>query len=329
MRLLPLVALLAADLPNSVFSDELSKPEIHPSFVLSWGKKGTADGEFSSPIGIAISATDEVYVTEAHGDNRVQKFSADGKFLASFGSPDSLSGIAVDRQSNVYVVAMFADQIRVFSPDGKPSRQWGKRGNGEGEFDEPGGIAIGLDGSIYVADQVNRRVQKFDSEGRFLLQWGEYGVQPGQFGGVESPTPRVGGPNFLALDQKGNISTTEGLVGRVQIFSPDGRYLAHWGDNGTEPGGFGGREKRHVPHPFPGPIGICYDLKGRVWVSATNNRVQLFTAAGKLLAAFGEEGHGPGQFLIPHGLAIDSHGFLYVVDSGNHRVQKFAVGLDE
>jgi DNA-binding beta-propeller fold protein YncE len=299
------------------------KPKSDPQFVRSWGKKGTGEGEFHSPIGIAVSAADEIYVTEAHG-NRVQKFSTDGKFLVSF-TVDQPAGIAVGRDGNVYVAAMFAHEIHVFTGEGKPLRKWGKRGKGDGEFVEPGGIAIGPDGRVYVADQVNRRVQKFTAEGKFLTTWGEYGVKAGQFGGVDSPTPRVAGPNFLAVDRQGNISTTEGLIGRVQRFTPDGKYLAHWGDNGSDPGGFGGREKRKVPHPFPGPIGICYDSQGRVWVSATNNRVQLFTADGKFLIGFGEEGPGPGQFLIPHGLAIDSRGHLFVVDAGNHRIQEFTV----
>jgi hypothetical protein len=57
---------------------------------------------------------------------------------------------------------------------------------------------------------------------------------------------------------------------------------------------------------------------------ATNNRLQLFTAEGKYLTGFGAKGVGEGEFQLPHGLAIDSQGFLYVVDTRNHRIQKFA-----
>ena len=50
-----------------------------------------------------------------------------------------------------------------------------------------------------------------------------------------------------------------------------------------------------------------------------------FTPDGKYLRGFGEAGTKPGQFYAPHGIAMDSHGNLYVVDAYNHRIQKFAV----
>ena len=157
-QLLPhlvVIGLLTGLIMGNASPPEPLKSKMDPQFVRSWGKKGTGEGEFHSPIGIAVSAADEIYVTEAHG-NRVQKFSTDGKFLVSF-KVDQPAGIAVGRDGNVYVVAMFAHEIHVFTGEGKPLRKWGKQGKGDGEFVEPGGIAIGLDGCVYVADQVNRR----------------------------------------------------------------------------------------------------------------------------------------------------------------------------
>jgi sugar lactone lactonase YvrE len=65
------------------------------------------------------------------------------------------------------------------------------------------------------------------------------------------------------------------------------------------------------------------DKEGRVWVSATNNRVQQFTNSGKFLQALGGAGTEPGQFHLPHGVALDSRGNLYVSDTMNGRIQKF------
>jgi sugar lactone lactonase YvrE len=76
-----------------------------------------------------------------------------------------------------------------------------------------------------------------------------------------------------------------------------------------------------------GPIGICCDRHDRLWISAAGGRVQQFTGDGRYLRGFGEEqGKESGQFLAPHGVAIDSRGYLYVVDAYNHRIQKFDVG---
>jgi DNA-binding beta-propeller fold protein YncE len=307
---------LASFLPSGAMG--AAEPELKPPrFVLEWGKKGSGNGEFHSPIGIAITRADEVLITEFH-NNRVQKFTGDGKFLATFPVAAMPGGIAVDKDGNIYVALLMLGKICVYSAAGKPIREWGKIGSGDEELDQPGGIAIGVDSSIYVADQINRRVQRFSREGKFLSKWGDYGTKPGQFGGNIPRPQRVGGPHFLAFDSKGDIYTTEASVGRVQKFTADGKFLLAWGDNGTGPGGFGGRPKN-----LPGPIGICVDKEDRVWVSATNNRVQQFTDRGKFLRGFGEKGTQPTQFQTPHALATDSRGYLYVVDAQNHRIQKF------
>ena len=76
-----------------------------------------------------------------------------------------------------------------------------------------------------------------------------------------------------------------------------------------------------------GPIGICCDRQDRLWISTAGGRIQQFTSNGQYLRGLGEDqGIEPGQFLAPHGLAVDSHGHLYVVDAYNHRIQKFDVG---
>ena len=75
-----------------------------------------------------------------------------------------------------------------------------------------------------------------------------------------------------------------------------------------------------------GPIALCVDHEDRVWVSATNHRVQQFTNDGKYLRGIGDtEGTAPGQFHLPHGVALDSQGCLYVVDTMNSRIQKFVL----
>ncbi len=56
-----------------------------------------------------------------------------------------------------------------------------------------------------------------------------------------------------------------------------------------------------------------------------NHRIQMFTADGDYLAQWGQEGSDEGQFDFLGGVAVDSQGIVYVVDTGNHRIQKFGI----
>ncbi len=302
-----------------------------PKFILEWGKKGDKDGDFYSPIGIAINKKDEVFVTDLN-NARLQTFSGDGKRLGGFDLPRDMpkrksnqaGGIAIEKDGLLFITFMEQHKVAVYTGEGKLIREWGTKGKGDGDFKMPGGIAIAADGSIYVADQGNYRIQKFTAEGKFLAKWGEYGSNPGQFGGIEPAGSRFGGPNFLALDGKGNVYTTEGVLGRVQQFTSDGKALLVWGDKGKQPGGFGALATPYSKNTF-GPTGIMIDRRDRVWVSSLNDRVQAFTPDGKFLFGIGGSGAKPGQLARPHGMAMDSKGFLYIADAGNERIQKFAV----
>lgn len=302
-----------------------------PKFILAWGQKGDKPGEFYSPIGIAINRKDEVYVTDLN-NARVQKFNTDGKYLGGFDLPldtpprkfCGIGGITLDDAGQIYLSFMNQHRIGVYSNAGKLIREWGKRGNGDGEFYQPGGLVLDGNGDLYVADQCNHRVQKFTNDGKFLLKWGQHGKLPGQFDGIDSPGSRFGGPHFLAMDREGRLYTTEGTLGRVQQFAPDGKPLSAWGDKGNQPGGFGA-----MPTPQPtrtfGPIGILVDKHDRVLVSSLNDRVQFFTPEGKYLFAIAGSGKEPGQFTRPHGMAFDSRNCLYVADASNQRIQKFEI----
>ncbi|WP_020470411.1 NHL repeat-containing protein [Zavarzinella formosa] len=304
-------------------------------FLAEWGKLGDKPGEFNFPIGIAVNAADELLVTD-HYNSRVQKFDRQGRFLGQFAVPSNPGGLAVDRDGNFYISHFPAsiknkdlakDCVTKHGPDGKLLAQWGKTGTGDGEFDCPGGLAVDKEGQVYVADQTNQRVQVFDRSGKFLRKWGEHGNEPGQFGGQAGKISRVGGPQFVAIDTAGDVWTTEAANGRVQKFSPLGKPLLAWGDNEKKVGSFGGGfEGFGQPVKMQGPVSLGFDKNGSLWVAAVSGRVQQFSPEGKYLRGLAEgQGTKPGQFFAPHGLALDSTGSLYVVDSFNHRIQKFEV----
>jgi tripartite motif-containing protein 71 len=301
--------------------DDNSPP---PRFLLQWGQHGSAEGEFSACVGIAIGKNDEVYTAEFR-NQRVQKFTPDGHFLGTFAVQPHAGGLAVDAEENVFVGHWNSNKVAAYSPSGQLLREWGKKGTGDGEFQLPGSVAIGPDGLVYVPDQGNSRVQKFTRMGEFVGKWGEHGSEPGQFGGGQPTGGRFAGPQFVAFDRAGNVYTTDAALDRVQKFTPDGKLLAFWGSESADAGGFGPPPLGKDGNPITGgPISLCVDKADRVWVSATNNRVQQFTNEGKFLHGLGGAGIEPGRFHLPHGLALDSRDCLYVADTMNARIQKFA-----
>ena len=297
-----------------------------PKFLLEWGHHGKEPGEFDACVGIAIGTNDEVHTCEFR-NQRVQRFTSEGKFLGAFPVPQHSTGIAVDPAGNVYVSHWNSHKLTAWDPAGKLLREWGQKGTGDGEFGSPGSVAFGPDGLLYVPDQGNSRVQKFTLDGKFVGKFGEHGQEPGQFGGGQPVGGRFAGPQFVAFDRAGNVYTTDAALDRVQKFTPDGKLMAHWGSDSAERGGFGPPPLNKDGKPGPGgPISLCVDQQDRVWVSATNNRVQQFTNDGKYLRGMGGEGTEASQFELPHGVALDSQGHLYVVDTMNFRIQKFAAG---
>ena len=101
------------------------------------GVKGNGPDTFDQPTGIAIAPNGDIFVTDGHGKNdRVLKFSKDGRFIKS----------------------------------------WGHHGSGPGEFDQPHDISIGgSQGHVFVADRSNNRVQIFDQDGNFIAAWTQFG----------------------------------------------------------------------------------------------------------------------------------------------------------
>jgi sugar lactone lactonase YvrE len=147
-----------------------------------WGSYGSAPGQFSNPIGIAVDQQGDIYVSEEAG-NRVQKLSSTGQPLAQWGTLGSGPGqfnvpydLALDTSGNVYVSepAPFAPgnhRIQKFSPTGVPLAQWGGPGDGPGQFSDPTGLALDSKGNIFVVDKGNNRIQELSPTGQFVAQW--------------------------------------------------------------------------------------------------------------------------------------------------------------
>ena len=137
------------------------------TFLKSFGRRGTADGEFNFPTMIWRNQKGHFLITDSM-NFRIQVFDENGQFLYKFGEPGSVTGthaqpkgIATDREGHVYVVDSLFHTMQVFDPSGTFLLNVGEQGQGEGEFWLPTGIFIGEQNIIYVADSFNSRIQVF------------------------------------------------------------------------------------------------------------------------------------------------------------------------
>jgi DNA-binding beta-propeller fold protein YncE len=119
------------------------------------------------------------------------------------------TGVAVDKEGNLYVADTLNDRIEVFDADGGFIRTWGKNGDGPGYFARPKGVTVDSDGHVWVADGMQDRVQVFTNEGQLLITMGGHGLLPGMYQGLV---------NIAADNKRNRIYTSEIYPGRVQEF---------------------------------------------------------------------------------------------------------------
>jgi len=72
-------------------------------------------------------------------------------------------------------------RVAKFTQDGRFVKSWGSPGSGPGELRSPHGLALDSQGRLFVADCGNKRIEIFNEEGRFLEQWGPFGSVRGIF----------------------------------------------------------------------------------------------------------------------------------------------------
>src|SRR5205823_2757379 len=176
-------------------------------------------------------------------------------------------------------------------PEGVTPMFKGGRGTGKGEFDSPTGIAVDPNGNVLVADTDNGRIEKFSLNGTFVTIVGQFEA-----------------PNGIAIDRAGNIYVAEiGSKHCVQKLGPDGTFIAEWA-----PGLYGPRR-----------IAIGPDDSVYV-VDSGRNRIVKFSPDGQVLASWGSEGSGDGQFIGLSSVAVDpTTNKVYIADPINRRIQVF------
>ncbi|TWU12354.1 Serine/threonine-protein kinase PknD [Symmachiella macrocystis] len=249
------------------------------------------------------------------------------------------SGVGVDKQGRIFLLHRGKRPVLSFDKSGKFLRAFGDDYVATGH-----GLKVDQQGHVWVTCTEHHMVYKFNGDGKLLFALGQIDKP-----GTGSDPPQFDQPTDVAIGPQGEIYVADGYGNsRMVKFSPEGKFLATWGQAGEQPGQF------HAPHQ------VVVDSDGQVIVAdRDNNRLQVFDGNGKFLKAYpvktafgvalntygvlfacsgdkvhqldksgsvvkswGQEGSGPLEFGIGHQIAIDQAGNLYVAEVGGKRLQK-------
>ncbi|MCK5506500.1 MAG: 6-bladed beta-propeller [Thermodesulfovibrionia bacterium] len=222
------------------------------------------------------------------------------KFPQKDTSFESPIDIAIGKHGDIFVTDSKEGVVKVF-------RELGKRYGGEigrGILERPTGIAINnKTDELVVVDTHSSQIVRYDVN--TLSFKGMIGMNGDKEGMFHYPTNI-----FVSAD--GHIYISDSLNFRIQIFSPDWKFLHSFGKVGNNPGF------------FSRPRGVAVDSDGNIYVvDALFDNVQIFSREGKLLMDFGGPGYRYGEFWLPSGIFIDNRDKIFISDTYNKRIQVF------
>ena len=236
------------------------------ALVAQWGCRGTNEGCFILPRGIAQNSRGELLVSEYMGSERVQRFGLLIQGSTSYLQPPT---------SNILQLPLTpalspsegerGNRAPSLVNSGTPHllQVIGKAGTGPGEFNRPEGICVDAQDRIYVADSCNHRIQIYSSDGKFVRQYGKAGSGLGE----------LSYPYDIAVDANGYQFVCEFGNSRIQVFDPEGEPVEIIGGPGSEPG------------RFANPWAVALDAHGNLIVAdALNHRLQKLIRKGSVVS---------------------------------------------
>jgi DNA-binding beta-propeller fold protein YncE len=220
----------------------------------------------------------------------------------------NLAGLASDRHGNLYVVDSVNNRVNKLSAAGKWLASWRFSGSPLGLSVGPGGLTVDRQGDVFMPVSGNDSVQKIVPSKGAVATWSKLGA----------PAARVNEPHSVAIDRQGNVFVITGSSrNHVLKFSAHGVLLSDWGPSVLRQAGM------YVL------AGLTTDRQGNLYASdALNNRLYKLSSTGRLLARWKvNELHSPSSHRTsaePYGIAVDSHGEIYVADVGDQALKKLS-----
>ena len=294
-------------------TDRVSYFDPTGTYLGTWGNTGSGNGSFSDPQGIAVDSTGNVYVADT-GNNRVQKFTSSGGWLASWDSTmgiDNPLEIAIDASDKVWVVD--GASVSRYSGTGTLLTSWLSGG--------ATGIDIDSDGNVWVTSTAGV-VREYDVTGVLLATLGA-----GQLSGTPQGLAVASNAVYVADTGNGRVArfalptgSTSWSVPSVTGLATDGSSL--FTADGTDVNTYSLSGTPGTTWASNDAYSTTVDASGNVWVSSVaDGVVREYDQTGALLATIGS-----GILSSPHGISVASAtGKLFVADTGNNRIARFVI----
>ena len=290
---------------GSPFEVQVKPRQFRP--VLSFGQKGSSDGMFYFPWGVAVNEHVEIAVTDRK-NHRIQVFSSNGTHLRSFGSKgnqpgqfDEATGIAF-LNDNIVVVDRNNHRLQILSAQGEFLSQFGEKGILDHQLNLPLGLSIDSENNIIVADPRNKIIKTFSSSGKLVRKIGGDGSLAFPFHCIQQN-------NLFIVSDMSKETNSEPCI---KVFDREGNYLYTFGKQGDGDG------------QFDRPRCLSVSKEGRLIVcDCLNNGVQVLQLSGRFVTKFGAKGQKIGEFNNPISSAVLTDGRIVVSDYENHRIQIF------
>jgi VCBS repeat-containing protein len=294
-------------------------------------------GSLGGTTGVAVSGSDNVYVTDQN-NHRVSEFTADGTFVRAFGK--DVGGTGVD--------------VCTTSCEG------GTAGPDAGAIEGAWSLAVSGSSDVYVSDLYNNRVAEYTQTGSFVRAFGK-GVNTNdgsdvctaasgcQAGSTGDAAGQLNGPYDVAVSG-GEVYVVDNGNQRIVVFTTAGAFARAFAKgvnasdgsdvctaaSGCRVGSAGGSSGQ-----LQNPLGVAVTSSEVYVADQDNQRIDEFTTAGTFIRAFGKNvggtgidicamtcavgnsGSAAGQFNTPRGVAVGT-GDIYVADIGNSRVDEYS-----
>ncbi|KAI8512717.1 hypothetical protein Bbelb_093560 [Branchiostoma belcheri] len=268
--------------------------------VLRFGQNGSQQGQFDTPIDLAVSG-ERLYVADTY-NKRVQVFDLLGNFCYSFSTNAIPWSLAVQADGTILVKSLNGE-VKKFSPSGEPFHKFPLSKH----CIDPYGLAVQRNGRVVVADYGKHSIFLFEADGTLVKQAGGQGKGEGQSAVA----------CFVCVDKEDNIIVADKGNSRIQVFDKNLNFQHTFGQTGRE------------PQNLFGPMGVSTDSRGNIVLANIGGRtdgldhskkLQVFRQNGTWVSTISSDGD---KLNHPHGVAVTEDGHVFVADPEDHCIRKY------